>query len=88
MGFKKDRNRAIKQAEEEKKEKVNEFLREIDEVCKKHKLLLTPIINKYGATFEVQSMIEEEKKPETKVGKEEKKEEPTVSKGESPVSPK
>jgi len=70
MGFKKNRNRAIKEAEEEKKEEVKKFLEEIDGVCKRHKLVLVPMIGKYGATFEVQNI----KEPEIKVDEEEKKE--------------
>ena len=62
MGFLKHKNRAIKniskEEEEARNKKIGEFLREIDEVYRKHKLMLVPIILKHGPSFEVQEVKE------------------------------
>ena len=66
MGFLKRQNQALKKIEEEK---IKNFLDDINEVCRKHKLALVPIIGKYGANFEVQPLKEETAEPELKVEK-------------------
>jgi len=64
MGFLKRKNDILKKIELEKQrmkeEKARKFLEEIKEVSRKHKLILIPIISKYGPTFEVQELKEEE----------------------------
>lgn len=58
MGFLKRQRQAIKDIEEKAME---DYLKEIDEVNKKHKLMLVPIIGRYRAQFEVQKIPEEKK---------------------------
>jgi len=70
MGFLKRQNQALKKIEEEK---IKNFLDDINEVCRKHKLALVPIIGKYGANFEVQPLKEETAEPELKIEKIENK---------------
>ena len=66
MGILQRKNEILKKIEEEKQrmkqEKIKEFLKEIEKVSRKHKMVLVPVISKYGATFEVQE-IDEEAKP-------------------------
>ena len=63
MGFLKRKNEILKKIELEKQrmkqERIRKFLDEIKEISKKHKLVLIPIISKYGPTFEVQELQEE-----------------------------
>ena len=63
MGFLKRQHQAFKDIE---KEKLRDFLKDIEEVSKKHKLMLVPIIGRYGAQFEVQKISEKEKISEEK----------------------
>ena len=70
MGFLKRQNQALKKIEEEK---IKNFLDDINEVYRKYKLALVPIIGKYGANFEVQPLKEETAEPELKIEKIENK---------------
>lgn len=73
MGFLKKQRQAIKKIEEDK---IRNFLDEINEVSKKHKLVLVPTIGKYRASFEVQDLPEESSKNNLEiknVGEEESK---------------
>ena len=63
MGFIKRQNKALKEIREER---IQEYLKEINEVSKEHKLTLIPIIGKYGATFEVQESKVDAQKEENK----------------------
>ena len=57
MGLIHKENQALKEI---KKQKIQEYLKEIDEVSKKHNLTLVPAIGRYGATFEVQEIPKQE----------------------------
>ena len=59
MGILKKYNQSIKKIE---RKRIDDFLLEINEISKKHKLMLIPIIGKYKAQFEVQNYIEEPNK--------------------------
>jgi len=67
MGILRRKNEILKKIEEEKQrmkqKKIKEFLEEIKEVSRKHKMVLIPIISKYGPTFEVQELKEEDLTP-------------------------
>ena len=63
MGFIRKQNKALKEIREER---IKEYLKEVNEVSKKHKLILVPVIGKYGATFEVQEAKEDARKEENK----------------------
>jgi len=64
MGFLGKQNEILKKIEIEKQrmrqEKVRKFLEEIRQVSEKHKMVLIPIISRYGPTFEVQELKEED----------------------------
>jgi len=80
MGFLKRQNQALKKIEEEK---IKNFLDEINEVCRKYRLVLVPFIGKYEASLEVQPLKEETIEPELKIEKvengSEEKTEPSAS---------
>ncbi|MHA1329797.1 MAG: hypothetical protein ACTSR2_01850 [Candidatus Hodarchaeales archaeon] len=63
MGILGKQNEILKKIEEEKQrmkqKRIKEFLEEIKKVSEKHKMVLIPIISKYGPTFEVQEIDEE-----------------------------
>lgn len=61
MGILKKYNQSIKKIEAKR---IDNFLLEINEISKKHKLMLIPIIGKYKAQFEVQDYLEESDKKE------------------------
>lgn len=56
MGILHRQNQAIKKLE---KKRVDDFLSEIGEVSKKHKLVLAPMIGKYKAQFEIRDYPKE-----------------------------
>jgi len=64
MGFLKRQNEILRKIEIEKQrlreKRVREFLEEIKKVSEKHKMILVPIISRYGPTFEVQELREKD----------------------------
>lgn len=61
MGILKKENRALKEI---RKEKIENYLKELNELNKKYNLIRIPIIGRYGAAWEIHEIDEKGVKPE------------------------